>query len=76
MTTDNKPKKHMGFACWSKEDLRAAAIRGGQAAHARGTAHKWTVEEAREAGRKGAAVSHAANRARRKASASKAQDTK
>lgn len=26
---------------------------GGKAAHAKGTAHKWTTEEAREAGRKG-----------------------
>lgn len=29
------------------------AKRGGQAAHARGTAHQWTAEEAKEAGRRG-----------------------
>jgi hypothetical protein len=32
---------------------RAIASKGGKAAHAKGTAHQFTPEEAREAGRKG-----------------------
>jgi general stress protein YciG len=32
---------------------REIASRGGKAAHAKGTAHHWTADEAREAGRKG-----------------------
>lgn len=32
---------------------RAIASKGGKAAHAKGTAHKWTREECREMGRKG-----------------------
>ena len=32
---------------------REIASKGGKAAHAKGTAHEWTSEEAREAGRKG-----------------------
>jgi general stress protein YciG len=34
------------------------ASKGGKAAHAKGTAHEWTSEEAREAGRKGGMASH------------------
>jgi general stress protein YciG len=32
---------------------RAVASKGGKAAHAKGTAHEWSREQAREAGRKG-----------------------
>lgn len=42
-----------GFAALSKETMAKIASDGGKAAHARGTAHKFTPEEAREAGRKG-----------------------
>ena len=42
-----------GFASMDKDKQRAIASKGGQAAHAKGRAHEWTVEEAREAGRKG-----------------------
>jgi uncharacterized protein len=37
---------------------RDIASKGGRAAHAKGTAHEWTSEEAREAGRKGGKASH------------------
>ncbi len=37
---------------------RNIASKGGKAAHAKGTAHEWTKEEAREAGRKGSMMSH------------------
>jgi general stress protein YciG len=35
------------------ERVRAIAALGGRAAHAAGTAHRWTTEEAETAGRKG-----------------------
>jgi hypothetical protein len=34
------------------------ASKGGRAAHLKGTAHRWSEEEAKEAGRKGGAASH------------------
>jgi general stress protein YciG len=37
---------------------RVIASKGGKTAHEKGTAHQWTVEEARVAGRKGGAASH------------------
>ena len=42
-----------GFAGMDKARQREIARQGGRAAHAKGTAHVWTREEAREAGRKG-----------------------
>jgi general stress protein YciG/hemerythrin superfamily protein len=42
-----------GFGSMSEEKQREIARKGGQAGHAKGTAHKFTPEEAREAGRKG-----------------------
>ncbi|MND08756.1 Stress-induced bacterial acidophilic repeat motif protein [compost metagenome] len=36
-----------------KEQQRAIASKGGKAAHAKGTAHEFTSEEARAAGKKG-----------------------
>jgi general stress protein YciG len=47
-------KEHRGFASMDPEKQRNIAGKGGRAAHQLGTAHKWTVEEARVAGRKGA----------------------
>lgn len=51
-------KQDRGFASMDKEKQRRIASKGGKAAHAKGRAHEWTVEEAREAGRKGGAASH------------------
>lgn len=39
-----------------REKQRAIASKGGKAAHAKGTAHEFTPEEARRAGRKGGEV--------------------
>jgi general stress protein YciG len=39
------------------EKQREIASKGGRAAHAKGTAHEWTSEEARSAGRKGGQIS-------------------
>lgn len=46
----------MSFAKLPKEHIRDIASMGGRAAHAAGTAHKWTKEEASAAGKKGAAA--------------------
>lgn len=51
--TEPKVKKKRGFACLDPERQRAIASRGGKAAHAAGTAHEFTPEEAAAAGRKG-----------------------
>ena len=42
-----------GFASMDPQRQREIASMGGRAAHAKGTAHEFTPEEAREAGRKG-----------------------
>lgn len=42
-----------GLAGMSPERRREIASKGGQAAHARGTAHQWTAEEASAAGKRG-----------------------
>jgi general stress protein YciG len=49
-------KSLRGFASMDPEQQRAIASAGGRAAHAQGTAHEFTPEEAREAGRKGGQV--------------------
>lgn len=46
-------KLKKGFAVMSKEDHKRIASQGGKAAHAKGTAHQFNSEEAREAGKKG-----------------------
>ncbi len=50
-TRNNKSQR--GFAAMDDEQQREIASKGGRAAHAKGTAHEFTPEEAREAGRKG-----------------------
>lgn len=46
-------KGKQGFASMSKEKRSEIARKGGKAAHAKGTAHKYDASEAREAGRLG-----------------------
>ncbi len=48
-------KSKRGFAGMDPEKQRELSSRGGKAAHAKGTAHEWSSEEAREAGRAGGA---------------------
>ena len=50
-------KERRGFASMTPEKQREIASKGGRAAHAKGTAHEWTSEEARVAGRKGGQIS-------------------
>jgi general stress protein YciG len=45
--------KPTGFALLDPEERRKITSKGGKAAHAAGTAHRWTSEEAVAAGRKG-----------------------
>jgi general stress protein YciG len=45
-----------GFASMDPDKQKMIASKGGRAAHAKGTAHEFTPEEAREAGRKGGMV--------------------
>ncbi len=45
--------KPRGFAAMDPERQHEIASKGGRTAHAKGTAHQWTPEEAKEAGRKG-----------------------
>jgi general stress protein YciG len=55
--SEKPQKQRKGFAAMSPEKQREAASKGGKAAHALGTAHKWTPEKAAEAGRIGGAIS-------------------
>lgn len=50
-------KQLRGFALLSKAERTKISTRGGIAAHKKGTAHKWTKEEAIKAGRKGGTIS-------------------
>jgi len=56
--TATKPSRRessggQGFAGMSERRQRAIAAQGGRAAHERGTAHEFSVAEARKAGQKG-----------------------
>jgi uncharacterized protein len=51
-------KEDRGFASMDRVKQREIASKGGKAAHAKGTAHEWSAEEAREAGRKGGMANH------------------
>lgn len=51
---DMKTKgKGRGFASMNPDKQKLIASKGGKAAHKKGTAHKWTSEEARRAGQIG-----------------------
>lgn len=53
------PRRPRGFGAMDPAVVSAIAKKGGIAAHARGTAHEFTSEEARAAGQKGGRVTHA-----------------
>lgn len=56
-TNNDQPKPKRGFASLSAERRREISSLGGKKAHALGTGHRWTSEEAQAAGRKGGAIS-------------------
>lgn len=47
------PESRRGFAAMDAEKQREIAKKGGRAAHAKGSAHQFSADEARVAGRKG-----------------------
>jgi general stress protein YciG len=49
-------KSTRGFASMDPARQREIASKGGRAAHAKGTAHEWSRDEARAAGRKGGEI--------------------
>jgi uncharacterized protein len=51
-TSSSRPKRKRGFAVMDPAHVRELARRGGVPAHAAGTAHEFTSDEARAAGRK------------------------
>jgi general stress protein YciG len=58
-------KSRRGFASLDPARRREIASLGGKAAHAKGTAHEWSHEEAREAGRRGGTAAARAARLRK-----------
>ena len=46
-------RSNRGFASMDPQRQKEIASKGGRAAHAKGTAHEWSSDEARNAGRKG-----------------------
>lgn len=60
-------KKKRGFAAMDPNKVREIASKGGKAAHAAGTAHQFTADEARVAGKKGGIAPHVRRGGPRKA---------
>jgi general stress protein YciG len=50
--------KDRGFASMPAHKRREISSKGGRASHAKGVAHEWTSEQAREAGHKGGTIAH------------------
>ena len=56
---DTAPARPLrGFAAMDRALVREIARRGARASHEKGTAHKFTADEARAAGRKGGSAPH------------------
>jgi general stress protein YciG len=53
-----KPRRPRGFAAMDRKKVSEIASKGGKAAHAAGTAHQFTSDEARQAGKKGGVAPH------------------
>ena len=53
-----KPRRPRGFAAMDRSKVSEIASKGGKAAHAAGTAHQFSSDEARSAGRKGGVAPH------------------
>lgn len=57
-TPNPKPRRPRGFAAMDRSKVSEIASKGGKAAHAAGTAHQFTSDEARAAGKKGGVAPH------------------
>jgi general stress protein YciG len=53
-----KPRRPRGFAAMDRSKVSEIASKGGKAAHAAGTAHQFSSDEARAAGKKGGVAPH------------------
>jgi len=53
-----KVRRPRGFAAMDRTKVSEIASKGGKAAHAAGTAHQFTSDEARQAGKKGGVAPH------------------
>lgn len=54
---ERRPRRR-GFAAMDRDRVREIASKGGKAAHAAGTAHQFSSDEARVAGKKGGMAPH------------------
>jgi uncharacterized protein len=52
------PPRRRGFAAMDRDRVKEIASKGGRAAHAAGTAHQFSSDEARVAGKKGGMAPH------------------
>lgn len=57
-TTEERRPRRRGFAAMDRTRVKEIASKGGKAAHAAGTAHQFSSDEARVAGRKGGMAPH------------------
>jgi general stress protein YciG len=58
-TGEERRPRRRGFAAMDQTRVKEIASKGGKAAHAAGTAHQFSSDEARTAGRKGGMAPHA-----------------
>jgi len=56
-TEERRPRRR-GFAAMDRDRVKEIASKGGRAAHAAGTAHQFSSDEARVAGKKGGMAPH------------------
>jgi len=54
---EQRPRRR-GFAAMDRDRVKEIASKGGRAAHAAGTAHQFSADEARVAGKKGGLAPH------------------
>lgn len=57
-TSDPPRPRRRGFAAMDRDRVKEIASKGGRAAHAAGTAHQFSSDEARVAGKKGGMAPH------------------
>ncbi len=57
VTEQPRPRRR-GFAAMDRDRVKEIASKGGRAAHAAGTAHQFSADEARVAGKKGGMAPH------------------
>jgi hypothetical protein len=71
---ERRPRRR-GFAAMDRDRVKEIASKGGKAAHAAGTAHQFSSDEARNAGRKGGMAPHVRRGGVRRRPSEAAQNT-